>query len=316
MKYKAIDSMQSPRFSDIKTYMRLPHLRTTQDVDIAVVGIPFDSGATYRVGSRFGPTAIREISSLIKPYNPELDVNIFDYCSAVDYGDVATIPGYIEDSYPLIERDMYQLFKDGVIPIAMGGDHGITLGELRAAHRQYGKVALVHFDSHYDTWSEYFGKQYNHGTPFYHAANEGLLDLEHSIQVGIRGGMYNTEDVLTSPQLGFEVLTAAEGHRIGNDEIARRIRQRVGDAKVFLTFDVDFLDPAFAPGTGTPEVGGFSTSDALQILWGLKELEIIGFDVVEVAPPYDSGMITSLAAANLIMQFMSQVAYRRKHGLK
>lgn len=316
IKYKPENSMESPRFSGIKTFMRMVYKKTVDDIDFAVVGIPLDWCTTYRSGTRFGPSAIRDISSLTKPYNPVLDVNIFDYCSGVDYGDVKTIPGYTEDSYDEIEKGFLPLYKNGVVPIGMGGDHSVTLPELRACHKVNGKVALVHFDSHYDTWAEYFGKAYNHGTPFRHAADEGLIDTSRSIQIGMRGGLYNNEDAKMSKALGFKVITANECHKMTMSEIVNEIKKRVGDMKVFLTFDIDFLDPAYAPGTGTPEIGGFTTAQALELIRGLKELNIVGYDVVEVAPQYDSGSITSFAAANIIAEFMAHIAYKKKHGIK
>lgn len=316
VKYKAADSQESPRFSGIKTFMRMEYIKTTEDVDFAVVGIPFDTCASYRVGSRFGPSAIRDISSLTKPYNPELNVNIFDYCSGIDYGDVKTVPGYAEDSYEAITADMLPLFKKGIVPISMGGDHSVTLPELRACYQAHGPVALIHFDSHYDTWEEYFGKKYNHGTPFRIAANEKIIDTSKSIQVGMRGGLYTEADTKMSPDLGFKVLTATQCHKMGMEEVVNQIKERVGNAKAFLTFDIDFLDPAYAPGTGTPEIGGFSTAQALELIRGLKELNIVGYDVVEVAPQYDVGNITSFAAANLMTEFMAHLAYKKKHGIE
>ena len=312
VKYKPADSQESPRFSGIKTFMRMEYKKTTEDIDFAVVGIPLDWCTTYRSGTRFGPSAIRYISSLTKPYNPVLDVNIFDYCSGVDYGDVKTIPGYTKDSYEEIEKGFAPLFQKGVIPIAMGGDHSVTLPELRACYKAYGKVALIHFDSHYDTWSEYFGKAYNHGTPFKHAADEGLIDTSKSIQVGMRGGLYTNADTKMSEKLGFKVITANECHKMTMEEIVEQIKERVGNMKVFLTFDIDFLDPAYASGTGTPEVGGFTTAQALELVRGLKDLDIVGYDVVEVAPQYDSGNITAFAAANLMTEFMTHIAYKKK----
>lgn len=313
-KYQAADSQDSPRFSGIKTFMRMEYVKTTEDIDFAIIGIPFDSAASYRVGTRFGPSAIRDISSLTKPYNPVLGVDIFEYCSGVDYGDVKTVPGYIEDSYKEIENELLPLFKSGVIPISMGGDHSVTLPELRACAKANGPVALIHFDSHYDTWEEYFGKPYNHGTPFRHAANEKIIDTSKSIQIGLRGGLYTKEDTKMSPNLGFQVLTAVDCHKMGNEEIIRQIKERVGNSKAFLTFDIDFLDPAYAPGTGTPEIGGFTTADALEIIRGLKDLDIVGYDIVEVAPQYDHGQITALAAANLMVEFMSHIAYHKKEN--
>lgn len=310
--FKVEDSLKSPRFSGIKTFMRMQNSKKLDEVDFAVVGIPFDSGASYRVGTRFGPTIIREVSCLAaKPYNPVLNVDIFGKCNGVDYGDVGNIPGYIEDSFELIEKDMYTIFKAGVIPVAMGGDHSVTLPELRACSRVHGPVALIHFDAHYDTIPEYFGKPYNHGTPFHHAAIEGLVDTSHSIHIGIREGLYSSEDAKHSDELGYQCINAHIMHEMKNSEIIETIKKRVGDKKAFLTFDIDFLDPAFAPGTGTPVPGGFSTADALAIVRGLKDLNIVGYDMVEVSQPYDHAQITAIAAAGIMQEFLSHIAYRK-----
>lgn len=296
--------------------MRLQNVVTTEDIDFAIVGIPFDTGVTYRTGTRFGPASIREMSCFAcKPYNPILEVGIFDYCSGVDYGDVGSVPGYMEESFAVITEDMTPLFENGVTPIAMGGDHSVTLPELRACHKTHGPVALIHFDAHYDTIPEYFGKPYTHGTPFYHAAKEGLVDTSKSIQVGIREGLYGPEDLQNSKGLGYDVLTAVEAHKMTTEEIIKRIKERVGDSKAFLTFDIDFIDPAYAPGTGTPVLGGFTTTQALDIIRGLKELNIIGYDLVEVAPQYDPTSVTSIAAAGIMYEFISHIAYRRKHNI-
>ncbi|MEG0050807.1 MAG: agmatinase [Terrisporobacter sp.] len=317
IKYKTVNSLKSPRFSGIKTFMRLQNVVTTEDVDFAVVGIPFDTCATFRVGARFGPSAIRDMSVLAcKPYNPVLEVGIFDYCSGVDYGDIGSVPGYVEDSFDVIEEGMSNLFGNGVIPVAMGGDHSVTLPELRACHKTHGPVALIHFDSHYDTIPEYFGKPYSHGTPFYHAAKEGLVDTSKSIQVGIREGLYGEEDNENSKGLGYDVIKAVECHKMTTEEIVNRIKERVGDSKAFLTFDIDFIDPAYAPGTGTPVLGGFSTAQSLEIIRGLKELNIVGYDLVEVAPQYDSANITALAASGIMYEFISHIAYKKKHNIK
>ncbi|MGN0421660.1 MAG: agmatinase [Lachnospiraceae bacterium] len=315
MRYGTVNSLQSPRFAGVKTFMRMQNVKTLQEVDFVVLGIPFDTCATYRAGARFGPASIREMSALAaKPYNPEMKVDIFEQCSGVDYGDLGSVPGYVEESFDIIQREMQEVFEQGVVPIAMGGDHSVTLPELRACSAVYGPVALVHFDAHYDTISEYFGKPYSHGTPFYHAAKEGLVDTAHSIQLGIREGLYGEEDTLNSLNLGYDVLKASEMHRMTPETIANRIRERTKGKKVFLTFDIDFLDPAYAPGTGTPVPGGFATWEALEILRGLKELDIVGYDVVEVAPAFDGNGITSIAAAGIIQEFMSQIAWRKQHG--
>ena len=313
-KYAPVDPKQFPRFAGIKTFMRLPHIRTTAEIDFAVVGVPWDGGASFRTSQRSGPDAIRKASTLLRPYNFELDVRLFDHCSGVDYGDLSVVPGYIEDSYQRIEEELYPLVDAGVIPVVLGGDHSITLPELRAVAKKYGPVALVHFDSHTDTYDEYFGRPHNHGTPFSRAAEEQILDGNHCIQVGMRGSVYSKEDYDKARSLGFELITMAEVREIGIPEVIQRIHQRVGDARVFVTFDIDAVDPAFAPGTGTPEVGGFTSGEAMQLARGLSGLNIVGFDLVEVLPEYDPAEITALLAANIVYQFISIIAARNKQG--
>lgn len=315
MKYGTVNSLKSPRFAGVKTFMRMQNIRTFEDIDFAILGIPFDTCATYRAGARFGPASIREMSSLAaKPYNPELQVDIFEECAGVDFGDLGSVPGYVEESFEIITQEIQKLFENRIIPISMGGDHSVTLPELRACSAVYGPVALVHFDAHYDTIPEYFGKPYSHGTPFYHAAKEGLVDTSFSIQLGIREGLYGSEDVKNSIDLGYKCLKASEMHHMTSKDILEIIYERTKGKKVFLTFDIDFLDPAYAPGTGTPVPGGFSTWEALELIRGLKELEIVGYDVVEVAPAFDVNGITSIAAAGIIQEFMSLIAWRKKNG--
>ena len=314
-KYGPADALNSPRFCGIATFMRLPHIKTTDDVDVAVLGIPFDTATTHRVGSRFAPSEIRNNSRLLRPFNPAQEIDIFKYCSAVDYGDVDVVPGYIERTYDKIVEAMRPIFDTGIIPIAMGGDHSITLGELRAASAGYAKVALVQFDSHCDVWDEYFGEKFNHGTPFRRAVEEGLISAENSIQLGVRGPIYSPDDLDAARELGFEVLTAREIAAFGIEDVVGRIRKRVKDYPVFLTFDIDFVDPAYAPGTGTPEVGGPTSRETLETVRGLAGLNFIGFDIVEVIPQYDgSGQITSLLAANIMYEFLSLVARNRRGG--
>lgn len=259
-KYVPANSLVSPRFAGVKTFMRLPNVQTTENIDYAVVGVPFDTGVTYRPGQRFAPAAIREISSLVKPYNLPQNINVVDELSGVDYGDVSVNPGYILDTYDRMKEGLLPIVAAGAIPICLGGDHSITLGELRAIEEVHGPVALVHFDSHFDTIDEYFGKKYNHGTVFRRALEEGLIDVGHSIQIGMRGTFYSIEDLTGSADLGFEVITSFEMREIGIEETIRRIIGRVGEARAFLTFDIDFVDPAYAPGTGTIEVGGWTGS--------------------------------------------------------
>jgi agmatinase len=312
--YQPPSASKSPRFAGIKTFMRLPNLKTTEDVDFAIVGIPFDTGCCYKSGARFGPTAIREASTLMRNYSMNLDVNIFDYLSGIDYGDIDIIPGYIHESYASMEEGLKPLLDAGIVPIALGGDHSIALGELRAAAKKYGPVALVHFDSHLDTWDDYWGQKYTHGTPFRRACEEGLIDTSHSIQVGIRGSQYGPEDIQGSMDLGFEVLTANELHQIGIAEGVKRIQDRAGDAKVFLSFDIDFVDPSMAPGTGTIEVGGFNGYETMSLIQGLKEINIIAMDLVEVLPAIDPAGMTACMAANVIHEVISILALQRKQN--
>lgn len=312
--FKPVDSLVSPRFCGIKTFMRVPHVTTTEGVDVAIVGIPFDTASTYRTGSRFGPAAIRDMSTTVRPYNINMDINSFDYISVVDYGDLNIIPGYIEDSYKIMEEELTKLINNNIVPICLGGDHSITLGELRAAAKKYGPLAFVHFDSHTDTVDSYFGKDYNHGTPFYHAIKEGLIDTEHSIQVGMRGNLYSPNGLKDSEDLGLQVITAKEMHKIGMEETAKKIMDRIGNRKTFLTFDIDFVDPAYAPGTGTIEIGGFTSFETMELLSGIKDLNVIAFDLVEVAPSYDPTQITANLAANIVHDFIAMVALKRKNN--
>jgi len=315
-KYKPLDPLEVPRFAGIRSFWRLPHLKEIpKDVDFVIVGIPFDTGASYRVGARYGPEAIRSQSLILRTHNPVLDISPFEYCSGIDYGDIQVIPGFIEHSYETIEKEYRSIIDKEVIPIALGGDHSITLAELRAIAKKYGPVALVQFDSHTDTDPDYYGHKYNHGTPFIRAVEEGLLLTEHSIQIGIRGSTYSKDEIDKARELGFEIVTAEEMFKLGVDKVVRMIQERVGDAKVFVTFDIDFIDPAYAPGTGTPEVGGPSSREALELIRkGLKGLDFVGFDLVEVYPQYDPGFITSLLAANIIFEFISLIALNKKEG--
>lgn len=311
-KYVPLNSLEIPRFAEVKTYMRLPNVKTVENIDYAVIGIPFDTASTYRTGSRFGPSAIREISSLIKPYNVPMDINVVEWLSGVDYGDIAVVPGYIEDTYKRIEAGLTPIVRAGVTPICMGGDHSITLGQLRAVAKEHGPVALVHFDSHFDTLDSYFGNKYNHGTVFKRALEEGLIDVEHSIQVGMRGTFYSREDLTGSEALGFKVITTFDMRKIGISEVIRQIKDRVGDKKAFFTFDIDFVDPAYAPGTGTIEVGGFTSFETLGMIRELKDINFVGYDMVEVLPCFDPSQITAFLGGNVIFEFISIIAYQKR----
>lgn len=315
-KYIPTKSTEVPRFAGVRTFLRLPHVKTVEDVDYAVIGIPFNTGTTYRSGARFGPQGVRDISALVKPYNYVQDVNIAEELSGVDYGDVPVVTGFSEDTLDAIENTWRPVVEAGVIPIGIGGDHLVTLGELRAIAKKHGPVALIHFDSHTDTVDSYFGKRFNHGTPFARAAEEGLLDLEHSIQVGIRSTFYTAHDVQDSRDLGFEVIPAFEVHEMGIKACIERILKRVDGRKAFLTFDIDFADPAYAPGTGTPETGGFTSAQCFDLVRALRDIPFVGGDVVEVLPMLDNAQITALLASNLMFEFISILAYQKKHRMR
>lgn len=308
-----VDSLNSPRFSGIKTFMRLPHSRDLDDVDFAVIGIPFDTGCSFATGSRFGPQSIREASSILKPYNPVIDVNVFETCSGIDYGDFTIVPGYIEDSYDRIEKEMDVLVENNVVPVCLGGDHSITLPELRALAKKYGPMALVHFDSHSDTGDLFFGQPYNHGTTFRRAIEENLIIPDKSLQIGLRGPLYSSDQFDYAKSHGMQIFTNWDIREQGFAAIIDAIKVKTKDVPVFVTFDIDFLDAAYAPGTGTPEICGFNTFEAqLLVLKGLSEANIIGCDLVEVLPAADSpGMITSYAAAGIVFDLISLVAKRK-----
>ncbi|MBT2645223.1 agmatinase [Bacillus sp. ISL-34] len=317
MKYQPKDSFKSPRFCGVRTFMRLPFVeRVDEHMDFVITGIPFDSGQSFRTGARFGPEAIRDFSILLRPYNPEQDINIFDYISGIDYGDIPIIPGYISETYKKIEEGLTPVIEKGIIPISLGGDHSITLGELRAIVKKHGPVALLQFDAHSDTWDSYFDQKYNHGTVFRRAIEEGLIDVSRSLQIGMRGGLYGPEDLQDARDLGLGVYTTNDYKRIGVEKMLGVIHERVANGPVFLSFDIDFLDPVYAPGTGTPEVSGASIDDALALVRGLTNIDFVGFDLVEVLPSYDHGQITAAAAANIVYEFITLIALAKKGKLE
>ena len=282
-----------------------------EGVDAAIVGIPFDTGGTYRVGARFGPEHIRSASALMRPYHSGSGVAVFERLSVVDYGDLPVVPGYVEESQRRITAALLDVLRAGVIAIDLGGDHSIALPELRALAQVHGKVGLIQLDSHSDTSEEYFGLPHTHGTPFYHAVKEGLIEPSRSIQVGLRGPVYSERDYQIPREMGIEVITGVEAHELGMEAVAERIVARAGEAKVFFSFDIDFIDPAYAPATGTPEIGGFTTWEAQSLLRRLAGLNFVAFDVVEVIPAYDVADNTSFVAANIVYEFLALLARAR-----
>ena len=311
-RYRPLDAMKAPRFTGIGSFMRLPQVSDMVGVDAAIVGIPFDTGVSYRVGGRFAPAAIREASRLLRPYHVEHEIEIFDYLSVVDTGDLTVVPGNIQASYGVMVDGLRPILDAGVIPLTMGGDHGVTLGELRSVAKRYGPVGLIDFDSHTDTWDNYWGERYTHGTWCKRAIEEGLIDTRRAVQLGIRGSLYGSEDRAGARALGLHLIPTEELLRRGVDDVLREVRQRIGTGPVFLTFDIDFVDPGFAPGTGTPEVGGPTSRDALRLVRGLAGLNFKGFDLVEVLPQYDHGEVTSLLAGTLLHEFLALLALQRR----
>ena len=297
-----------PRFAGPSTFCRLPELRDVSYCDVAILGIPFDAGTSYRPGARFGPQAIRQASRHLRyNFHPAYGTEPYKEFQVADAGDVPCNPYSITESIDQIESAASELLNSVGALISLGGDHTIAVPLLRAMHRRHGPVALVHFDAHLDTWDTYFGAPYTHGTPFRRAAEEGLFDDETSMHVGIRGPLYSSEDLANDAELGFKVIHCDELNEQGPDHVAGRIRDRVGDAPLYLSIDIDVLDPAHAPGTGTPEVAGLSSRELISILRGLQGLKMVGGDIVEVAPAYDHAEITSLAAATIAFELVNLI---------
>jgi agmatinase len=309
--YRPIDAHVIPRFAGIRTFMRLPHVTELAGVAAAAIGIPFDTATSYRTGARFGPEAIRSASALLRPFHPGFGIELLDAVPTVDFGDVPVAPGDTEATYRLAQEALEPVVAAGVFPLVLGGDHAITLAELRVLAPRHGQLALVQLDSHTDTWEAYFGQRYFHGTTFKRAAEEGLIDPRASVQAGMRGSLYAADDLDDARGQGFTVIPSEELRALGPARYAELVRERVGERPVFLSFDIDFLDPAFAPGTGTPEIAGFSTAEAVAFLRALRGLRLEGCDVVEVSPPYDGpGQPTALAAANIAWELLALRAAR------
>lgn len=309
-----IDPRIVPRFAGPATFARLPRRDEVDRCDIAVVGVPFDAGVTYRPGARFGPIGVRTASRLLRSYHPGLDVEPFRSGQVVDVGDIAVTPFSIAEAVTQIEAGARKILQGSRHLVAIGGDHTIALPLLRAVHGRSGPVAVVHFDAHLDTWDTYFGADITHGTPFRRAAEEGLLVSDRSMHIGIRGPLFAPQDLVDDVRLGFGIVTAMDLETERIDGVVRRIQERVGDAPVYVSIDIDVLDPAAAPGTGTPEVGGLTSRELLGILRGLADLPIVSADVVEVAPAYDHAEITATAAAHVVYELVSILARRLEAG--
>src|SRR5215467_12214900 len=303
-----IDATKVPRYGGPATFARLPRIDEVAGADAAVLGIPFDSGVTYRPGARFGPSHIRESSRLLRPYNPELKVPVFAGQQVADAGDIAVNPLSIDEAITAVERGARALLERAPFVLTLGGDHTIALPLLRAVSAVQGAVAVVHFDAHLDTWDTYFGAAYTHGTPFRRASEEGLTDRSGCLHVGIRGPLYTGSDLSEDITLGFQQLTAPEVEQLGVPGMVEGIRQRVEDRPVYVSVDIDVLDPAHAPGTGTPEAGGLSSRELLATLRSFARLNLVGADIVEVAPAYDHAQITGVAASHVAYELLSALA--------
>ena len=302
-----------PRFAGPSTFARLPELRDVSHCDVAIVGIPFDAGTSYRPGARFGPQAIRQASRHLRTqYHPAYDTEPFAEQQVADAGDIACNPYNIEKAVVEIQKAATELLGKVDRIISLGGDHTIALPLLRAVNHHHGPVALVHFDAHLDTWDTYYGAPYTHGTPFRRAAEEKLFLESASMHVGIRGPLYSRDDLKNDKELGFKVIHCDEFQSEGIEHVVKRIRDRVGDNPMYLSIDIDVLDPAHAPGTGTPEIAGMSTRELVGVLRGLAGLNIISADVVEVSPAYDHAELTSLSAATTVFEITNLFAYSRK----
>lgn len=297
---RQIDALKSPRFTQISTFARLPLCQKLDEGEAVFLGVPFDDATTYRPGARFGPTGIRQGSRLLRPYNQFLDVYPFDSLNVCDMGDVNIIPGYIEDTMKIIEEEVVKIRG---VPFIAGGDHSITLPILRAMYKKHGKINLIHLDSHYDFWDSYWGKKYTHGTWLRRALEEGILN--EVVQMGIRGSLYSRDDVEDSKKLGVKSFTIRDlKYRL------KEVLKELPSGKTYVSIDIDVVDPAFAPGTGTPEVGGLTSFEIVEIIRSF-DFSIIGFDVVEVSPPYDVSEITSMLGANIIYEGLSVLAKHR-----
>jgi guanidinobutyrase len=302
--FQPMGGNEMPRCGGIATMMRLPNVASAEGLDACFVGVPFDLGTSNRTGARFGPRQIRSESVLLRPYNMATRAAPFDSLQVADIGDVAINPYNLPDSITRIETAYDAILKHGAKPITLGGDHTIALPILRAIHRKHGKVGLIHVDAHADVNDTMMGEKIAHGTPFRRAVEEGLLDCERVVQIGLRGTGYAAEDFDWCRDQGFRVVQVEECWNRSLAPLMEEVRQRVGGGPVYLTFDIDGIDPAYAPGTGTPEIAGLTVSQALEIIRGCWGLNLVGADLVEVAPPYDPFGTTALLGANLAYEML------------
>jgi len=299
-----------PRYAGPSTFARLPELRDVEQCDVAIIGVPFDAGTSYRPGARFGPQSVRQASRQLRTnYHPDYDVEPFKVQQVADAGDIACNPFDINEAIKQIENGADDLLSKAGSIVTIGGDHTIALPLLRSVNKKVGSpVALVHFDAHLDTWDTYFGAPYTHGTPFRRAREESLFLDDASMHIGIRGPLYSTDDLKNDRELGFKTIHCDEFQTQSIDQIVKRIKDRIGNNPLYISIDIDVLDPAHAPGTGTPEVAGMTTREILNVLRGLAGSQLVSADVVEVAPAYDHAELTSTAAATIVYELVNLIA--------
>jgi agmatinase len=307
--YQPTDSSVSPRFTGVRTYARCPLSDDWAGADVAIIGVPFDTATSFRPGARYGPAAIREMSLMMRRWHPVLEIDVFDTLSVIDGGDIDTVPGNAERTTVMIADQLAPVIGVNTLPLVLGGDHSIVLGELRAHARRHGPLGVVLLDAHADTWDSYWGERYTHGTPFRRALDEGLIEPRRSLLAGMRGSLYAAADYDVPREWGFEIVSCEELRTWTPQRYAERVRERLGDGPAYLSFDVDVMDPAFAPGTGTPEISGLLPHEVQAFLRALAGTQFVGFDVVEVSPTYDGpGQVTALNAATVAFELLAVTA--------
>jgi agmatinase len=313
--YGPPEAFGAPRYTGIRTFARAPHTTDWANADLAVIGVPFDTATSYRTGPRFGPAAIRDQSQLLRPWHPIHETDVFGLLSLIDGGDLNVTPGNAEKTTEQIAEGLAPVIAGGAVPLVLGGDHSIVLGELRAHARAHGPVGLVLLDAHADTWDQYYGERYFHGTPFRRALEEGLIDPNRSLLAGMRGSLYAASDLDEPRSWGFEIVPCHELRTWTAEEYGARVRARVGEGPTYLSFDIDALDPAFAPGTGTPETAGLLPHEAVAFLRALAGIPFVGYDIVEVSPQFDGpGQVTALNAASVAYELLALTAIAKERA--
>lgn len=299
-----LDPLVVPRYAGPSTFARLPTRDEVSSYDVAILGVPFDSGTTYRTGARFGPAAVRQASRLLRPFHPTLGVRPFQVQQVVDAGDIACTPFSISQAFEQITTEAARVVADGARFLCIGGDHSISLPLIRACSSRHGKLGFIHFDAHLDTFDSYFGEKYAHGSPFRRAVEEGLLDTTRCMHVGIRGPVYDESDFSEDVNLGFSTITTDDIWKHGMSETIEGVRNIALNGAIYVSVDIDVLDPSAAPGTGTPEAGGLLSRELLALIQSLRGSKVVGADVVEVNPAFDHAEMTAISASRIIYDLL------------